>query len=75
MEVARRSTRVAALVLLEGWTHLVAARAFVGDRMFGNLPPAEVEEIQQKANATLARFPPQAWQDFWQSMQRLDAYA
>lgn len=75
MEVARRSSRVAELVLLEGWTSLSAAgSAFDTGRFYGSLPEAAIAQIQQKAKETRSRFKPQIWHSFWESVKNFDAY-
>ena len=76
MEVARRSSRVAGLVLLEGWTSLSSAgSAFDTGRFYGSLPEAAIAQIQQKAKETRSRFKPEIWYDFWESVENFDAYA
>lgn len=75
MEVARRSSRVAELVLLEGWTSLSSAgSAFDTGRFYGSLPEAAIAQIQQKAKETRNRFKPEIWCDFWESVENFDAY-
>ena len=75
MEAADRSTRVAGLVLLEGWTGLSAAGAFGDGRFYGTLSKADIARIQCKSEETRSRFAPQIWEHFWQSVQRFDAYS
>ena len=75
MEVARRSSRVIGLVLLEGWTSLSAAgSAFDTGRFYGSLPETAIAHIQQKAKETRSRFKPEVWNDFWKSVEDFDAY-
>jgi pimeloyl-ACP methyl ester carboxylesterase len=75
MALARRSTRVVGLVLLEGWTSLPAANAFDSGRFYGTLPQSTVERIDRKASETKARFRPRIWDGFWQSAETFDAFA
>ena len=75
MEVARRSSQVAGLVLLEGWTSLSAAsRAFDTGRTYGTLSEDAIVRIQEKSSETRARFAQGNWVRFWDSVQRFDAY-
>ena len=74
MTVARRSSRVVGLVLLEGWTTLSAAHAFDNGRFYGMLPRPTVERIEIKARETKARFTPRIWDGFWQSVETFSAY-
>lgn len=75
MDLAARSDRVAGLVLLEGWTRLNTAQAFVGARYHGTLDQAAVAAIKAKHSQTLHRFPPDLWQYFWRSVETFDAQA
>lgn len=76
MEMARREPRIAALVLLEGWTRLaVVGRAFAGARHYGALPEPRVAEIKLKAEATRGRFGEDVWRGFWSSVERFDGEA
>ena len=76
MEVARRSSRVVGLVLLEGWTSLSSAgSAFDTGRFYGSLPEVAIAQIQQKAKETRNRFESEIWHDFWESVKNFDAYA
>ena len=73
MAAAARSAAVSGLVLLEGWTHLVAAaRAFKGTRFYGRLPEPRVDEIRRKAEATRLRIARPVWDPFWASVQQFD---
>ena len=75
MEVARRSSRVAGLVLLEGWTSLSAAgSAFDAGRFYGSLSEISIAQIQHKSKETRNRFKSQVWQVFWESVKNFDAY-
>ena len=75
MEVARRSSRVVGLVLLEGWTSLSSAgSAFDAGRFYGSLSETAVARIQQKAKETRNRFKSEIWHDFWESVENFDAY-
>ncbi|MDE0634322.1 MAG: alpha/beta hydrolase [Candidatus Poribacteria bacterium] len=75
MEVAKRSSCVAGLVLLEGWTSLSSAgSAFDTGRFYGALSQTERTSIQQKAEKTRNRFKPNVWESFWTSVQDFDAY-
>jgi pimeloyl-ACP methyl ester carboxylesterase len=73
LEVARRSAAVACLVLLEGWTSLCAARAFVEPRFYGQLGAEAVARIQRKDRETRGRVPVPIWRAFWQSVEAFDA--
>ena len=76
MEMARRSSRVVGLVLLEGWTSLSSAgSAFDAGRFYGSLPQGAVARIQRKAKEARRRFKSEAWHDFWKSVENFDAYA
>ena len=76
MEVARRSSSVAGLVLLEGWTSLSSAgSAFDPGRFYGLLSKTAIAQIQQQAKKTRNRFQPEVWRDFWESVKNFDAYA
>ena len=75
MEVARRSSRVVGLVLLEGWTSPSSAgNAFDAGRFYGSLPQAVVARIQRKAKETRSCFKSEVWHDFWESVENFDAY-
>ena len=75
MDAARRDARVAALVLLEGWTHLSVTRtAFDSGRFYGSLPHEKIREIQQKAGMTRDRFGERVWGSFWQSVRDFDGW-
>lgn len=75
MEVARRSSCVSGLVLLEGWTSLSSAgSAFDTGRFYGSLSQAMITQIQRKAEATRSRFQAEVWNDFWESVKNFDAY-
>ena len=75
MEVARRSSRVIGLVLLEGWTSLAnAGSAFDAGRFYGSLSAAVIDQIQQKAKTTHSRFQPEIWHHFWESVTEFNAY-
>lgn len=76
MEVARRSSCVGGLVLLEGWTSLSSAgSAFNAGRFYGSLSQAMIARIQRKAEATRNRFEAAIWHGFWESVKNFDAYA
>ena len=76
MEVARRSSSVVGLVLLEGWTSLAnAGSAFDAGRFYGTLSETAIAQIQQKAAATRNRFQAEVWHDFWESVKDFDGYA
>ena len=76
MEVARRSSSVVELVLLEGWTRLSSAgSAFDAGRFYGSLSADVIAEIQQKSKATRNRFQSEIWNHFWESVTEFDAYA
>ena len=75
MEVARRSSSVVGLVLLEGWTSLSSAgSAFDSGRFYGSLSKTAIAQIQQKAKKTRSRFQPEVWHGFWESVKNFDAY-
>ena len=75
MEVARHSSCVSGLVLLEGWTSLSAAgSSFDAGRFYGSLSETAIAEIQQKAKTTRSRFQSEIWSDFWESVTDFDAY-
>lgn len=75
MEVAKRSSCIAGLVLLEGWTNLSSAgSAFDTGRFYGALSQTERTSVQQKAEKTRNRFKPNVWESFWTSVQDFDAY-
>ena len=73
MDALRRSSAVAGLVLLEGWTSLAAANAFNEDRFYGGLPQATCDAIRRKAEATQRRIGGVLWDRFWESLERFDA--
>ena len=76
MEVARRSSCVGGLVLLEGWTSLSSAgSAFDTGRFYGSLSQAMIAQIQRKAEATRNRFQAEIWHGFWESVKNFDASA
>ncbi len=76
MEVARRSSCITGLVLLEGWTGLSSAgSAFDSGRFYGALSQAEITNIQRKAEETRNRFKSNVWESFWTSVKDFDAYA
>ncbi|MCY3742293.1 MAG: alpha/beta hydrolase [Candidatus Poribacteria bacterium] len=75
MEVARRSSSVVGLVLLEGWSSLSSAgSAFDAGRFYGSLSQTTITQIQRKAEATRSRFQAEIWHDFWESVKDFDAY-
>ena len=75
MEIARRSSAVGGLVLLEGWTSLASAgSAFNPGRFYGSLSQTEIAQIQQKAKVTRNGFQAEVWHDFWESVKDFDAY-
>lgn len=75
MEVASRSSHVAGLVLLEGWTSLSSAgSAFDAGRFYGSLPHTAIADIQRKAGETRSWFKPNVWESFWTSVKDFDAY-
>ena len=74
MAAARKTENVGGLVLLEGWTVLgCSVRAFRGKRMFGNLSPEVIQQIQAKSAETKSRFSDIDWQSFWESVKAFDA--
>ena len=76
MAVARRSSSVVGLVLLEGWTSLSSAGgAFDPGRFYGSLSETEISHIQQKSKETQSRFMPKVWNSFWESVKGFDGYA
>lgn len=76
MEVAQHSSRVAGLVLLEGWTSLSSAgSAFDPGRFYGSLSGTEIAQIQQKSEETRNQFQSEVWHNFWKSVKNFDAYA
>ena len=76
MEVAKRSSFIVGLVLLEGWTSLSSAgSAFDTGRFYGSLSGTEITQIQQKYKETRSRFKPNVWESFWKSVKEFDAYA
>ena len=76
MEVARRSSRIVGLVLLEGWTSLSSAGSAFDtlDGFYGSLSQIAVARIQQKAKETRSRFKSEIWHNFWESVENFDAY-
>ncbi|MCE2401196.1 alpha/beta hydrolase [Candidatus Poribacteria bacterium] len=76
MEAAKRSSCIAGLVLLEGWTSLSSAgSAFDTGRFYGSLSDTEIKNIQRKAEKTRNRFTPNVWGSFWTSVKNYDAYS
>lgn len=74
-EAARRDARVAALVLLEGWTSLSVTRtAFDTGRFYGSLSHEKIKEIQRKAGMTRERFIERVWDSFWGSVREFDGW-
>ena len=74
MAAAQKAFQPGALILAEGWTNLKnAAKAFREPRFFGRLDPMNIKEIQKKNEKTIARFQPEVWDYFWQSVQVFDA--
>ena len=75
MEVARRSSCVCGLVLLEGWTSLSSAgSAFNTGRFYGSLSQIAIVQIQRKFEDMRNRFQSEVWNDFWESVKDFDAY-
>ena len=65
MEVARRSSCIGGLVLLEGWTSLASAgSAFDTGRFYGSLSQIKITQIQQKSEETRSRFKSEIWSNF-----------
>jgi pimeloyl-ACP methyl ester carboxylesterase len=64
---------LAGLVLVEGWTRLVHARAAyqTGPR-FGSLTAEQIQEVERKRDATMARFTGDQWRAFWHSVTAYD---
>ena len=61
MEIARRSSCIDGLILLEGWTSLSSAgNAFDTGRFYGSLSETVVTRIQRKAEETRSRFSPKS---------------
>ena len=76
MEVARHSSSVAGLVLLEGWTSLSSAGStFDAGRFYGSLPETAIAQIQWKSEETRNRFKSEIWNSFWESVKEFDGYA
>ena len=76
MEVAKHSSCVVGLVLLEGWTSLAnAGSAFDAGRFYGSLSETAIAQIQRKSEGTRNRFQSEVWHDFWESVKNFDAYA
>ena len=73
METTRRTSRVQGLVLVEGWTSLLAAGAFAEGRFYGGLQAATVEAIKEKSARTRSRFSSELWDHYWNSVSRFDA--
>ena len=76
LAAAQRSTRVAGLALLEGWTRLdVVAQAYdAATHLYGHLSAEAVARIREQYEQTRARFAPAQWEHFWCSVQRADAW-
>ena len=75
MEVARHSSCVAGLILLEGWTSLSSAgSAFDPGRFYGSLPQTAIVQIQRKSEETQNRFKSEVWNNFWESVKNFDGY-
>ncbi len=75
MDVAKRSSQVVGLVLLEGWTSLsLAGSAFDPGRFYGSLDRTAITQIQQKAGEARSKFKPNVWESFWTSVKDFDAY-
>ena len=75
MEIARRSSCIDGLILLEGWTSLSSAgSAFDTGRFYGSLSETVVTRIQRKAEETRSRFQSEIWNSFWESVKNFDAY-
>lgn len=72
MSAAARSSRVAGLVLFEGWTSLQASEAFTGERFYGRLDRPSIEAIRQKSVQTQERFAPTVWNGLWASIRAFD---
>lgn len=76
MEVARSSSNVAGLVLLEGWTSLSSAgSAFDGGRFYGTLSQTKITKIQNKSTETRSCFEQSIWSSFWTTVIDFDAYS
>ena len=72
MDVAKRSSQVVGLILLEGWTRLSSAgSAFDPGRFYGSLDRTAITQIQQKAGETRGKFKPSVWESFWTSVKDL----
>ena len=76
MEIAKRSSSVIGLILLEGWTSLSNVRnAFDRGRFYGSLTQTDIDQIQHKSKQTRTRFEQNVWERFWTSVRAFDAYA
>lgn len=72
---AARSARIAALVLLEGWTGNDACDGAYGfDRTFGRLGADVVAVIQRKIDETVARHPREVWATLERSGGSFNSY-
>ena len=74
LAAARRSSRAAGLVLLEGWVRLSASATFGPDHHYGGLAASKVQRIVAKSERTRARFDPDIWNGFWRSVEEFDAW-
>ena len=75
MDVARHTSCVVGLILLEGWTSLSSASsAFNTGRFYGSLSKSQITNIQQKSEETRNRFTSISWEEFWSSVKAFDAY-
>ncbi len=75
MDVAKRSSDIVGLILLEGWTSLSSAgSAFDARRFYGSLDGTAINQIQRKAGKMRGGFKPSVWESFWTSVQNFDAY-
>ena len=68
----RRPDLVRGAALLEGWTRLGLQGAVDWD-LFGELDPATVARVLQRNEATFARWPEGAHDDFWSTVRSADA--
>ena len=65
---------VAALVMVEGWTHLRGAR-HLRQTMFGALSDKEAQAIREQSDRTFSAWPQGMHPAFWQSLKDYDAGA
>ncbi|MHC4886663.1 MAG: alpha/beta fold hydrolase, partial [Planctomycetota bacterium] len=75
IDLAARCPAVAGLVLVEGWSCGAAWGAFAEGHLFGTLGPAELAALKVRDKPREARWQPERWSRFWETVRAYDGVA